>query len=470
MKIRSQFNLLILCIIVVPLFIVVMLPVYHYMTSPQRFLLKGYKEIRKISNFDLDENDWELVRRILEDVPPNMQIAIYYDCRILVSNIPELATGSYVDPKEFFEFVQNSSQVYDYQFQSPKLSHRHKYEGHTEEDRRHRMLIIGRVKVPDAKKRFRKPVYVTAFLLLCLFEAGCISIVIGLSRTVFSSITLLEESTQKIAGGQLDTKITTPNGSRNSNEITSLAEGLEKMRVSLKDAQERRTKFIMGISHDLRTPVALIKGYTEAITDGVVGDIDSIKKSLSIIHDKADSLESMINDLINYVKLNNTDWRQTLEAVAVEPLLQNFARGALATGEIYKRKVETDICLSPDIMVPMDRNLFNRALENIFTNAVRYTVNGELIRVSACEKDGDVCVSIADSGRGIAPKDLEHIWDIFYRGTNSRREAGMGIGLSVVKTIADSHGWRVAVESELDKGTVFTLCIPFVKDRNLPQA
>ena len=73
----------------------------------------------------------------------------------------------------------------------------------------------------------------------------------------------------------------------------------------------------MGISHDLRTPVALIKGYTEALTDGVVTDIDSITNSLSIIHSKADQLENMINDLINYMKLNSTDWRQTLELVEI---------------------------------------------------------------------------------------------------------------------------------------------------------
>jgi signal transduction histidine kinase len=270
---------------------------------------------------------------------------------------------------------------------------------------------------------------------------------------------ILEETTQKIAEGALDTKIAPPRG-RNANEITSLAESLEKMRISLKDWQDRRVRFIMGISHDLRTPVALIKGYAEAITDGVVTDMDRVRNSLSIIHTKAGQLEGMINDLINYVKLNNTDWRQSLELVNLRPVLKDFADSAEATAEVYKRTIHCRIDVDPETKVKMDRNLLNRALENLYSNALRYTKDGDSISIEADEDEDTVSVGISDTGIGINANDLEHIWDMFYRGTNSRREAGMGIGLSVVRTIIDTHGWNIDVKSKQGEGTAFTITIP----------
>ena len=237
-------------------------------------------------------------------------------------------------------------------------------------------------------------------------------------------------------------------------------ENLERMRVSLKDNQERRTKFIMGISHDLRTPIALIKGYTEAITDGVVSDMDSIKKALYIIHSKTDQFENMINDLINYVKLSSTDWRKTLEPTSLEAVMNDYAKSLGLTADVYNRGIFTEVKIDPELKIPLDRNLFNRMLENLFSNALRYTKEGDSITVSGVQTKDDVRITVADTGCGIARKDLDHIYDLFYRGTSSRREKGFGIGLSVVKTIVDTMDWKIQVDSEEGEGTVFTIIIP----------
>ena len=258
----------------------------------------------------------------------------------------------------------------------------------------------------------------------------------------------------------MDTKLESSRHSVKSNEITSLTESLDRMRISLKDEQERRNKFIMGISHDLRTPVALIKGYSEAITDGVVNDMDEIKKSLGIVETKADQLESMINDLINYVKLNNADWLQTLEPISLKPLLENFASSSKSTAEVYNRNIVSEIDVDENLKVPMDRNLVNRVLENLFSNALRYTKDGDKITICCMQEKDCVKVSVCDTGIGMAEKDLQRIFDLFYRASNSRREQGMGIGLSVVKTVIDAHGWKIGVESELGKGSSFIITIP----------
>ena len=321
-------------------------------------------------------------------------------------------------------------------------------------------LVISRAPVSNSKSRRKSNYMMPAFILMLLFETICIALTIALSRTIFSSIQLLEANTQKIANGELDTKLELPQKSRDTNEITSLAENLDRMRGTLKDNQERRNKFIMGISHDLRTPVALIKGYSEAISDGVVSDMDSIKKSLSIVETKAEQLETMINDLINYMKLNTNEWRQHLAQISIKPVLDEFVSSAVETADVYKRKTQATIHVEESATVFMDKNLFTRALENLYNNALRYTKENDSIYIRA-EQSGDrIKISIEDTGIGIEEKDLAHIYDIFYRGTSSRREQGMGVGLSVVKTVIDSHGWDIDVKSEVNVGTTFTITIP----------
>jgi signal transduction histidine kinase len=232
------------------------------------------------------------------------------------------------------------------------------------------------------------------------------------------------------------------------------------MRQSLLDSQQRRTRFIMGISHDLRTPVAVIKGYTEAISDNIVTDPKEIKNSLEIITTKTSQLEGMIDTLINFVKLDNADWRQKLVPESVYEVVEDFAKGAEMTGNVFKRNVTTSVEINSAVKVPMDKQLFSRALENLFSNAIRYSKDGDSINITGSETSGSCIVKVSDTGIGIADKDKEHIFELFYRGTNSRREEGMGIGLTVVKSIVDTHGWTIGVDSEPGKGTTFTITIP----------
>lgn len=477
MKIRTQLNWFIVGIIIVPLLCMIIIPTYHYFSSPQRFLLKGYNEIRAIGNMNMSETDWEDLEKQLKRVPPNVQTIVYMNKTIVISTYPEFPAGTIVEPTALFEFIRDTSNVYDYQFQSPgrhRFSEKDDTTADTDvaqvqksEKKMYPFMVLSRAKVSSHDTDSGKLIdrfYIPVFTLFLFFEAFCITMIITLSRTITSSITILEKNTQRIADGELDVELEKSKSGKNSNEITSLTENLEKMRCSLKDDEERRSRFIMGLSHDLRTPVALIKGYTEAISDGVVNNPETVKKSLSIIGQKADQLESMINDLINYVKLNNADWREKLSWGKIEPVLSEFAKGAMLTGEVYNRVINTSITINPEIKLPFDKTLLNRALENLFSNAIRYTKAGDTISISAGESPDAILISIEDSGCGIEQKDIEHIFDLFYRGTNSRREQGMGIGLSVVKTIVDTHGWKISVNSKVGEGTAFIITMPIVKD------
>ncbi len=458
MKIKTQFKFLIISIVLIPFIYCLGIFILQYITSPHHYLLKGYRQIRELDNIDFSENDWKLLKERIKHIPPNMQTVVYYDSTILISSIPELKQGNSITPIDLFNFIRNTSDKYDYQMQTPYMTIPNKNK-RLSTLKEAKFLIVSRATVKK-HRIYTEYLYIPALLCTIVFETICAIFIINLSTTITNSITLLEKTTQKIAAGDLDAKIIPPKNGQNANEITSLTESLEKMRQSLKDDQERRAKFIMGISHDLRTPVALIKGYAEAISDGVVNDMETVRKSLYIINTKADQLESMINDLINYVKLNNTDWQQLLEFVNIKPILIEFANTAHSTADVYKRKINSSIKISDSTKIRMDKHLFNRALENLFSNAFRYTKDNDTINISATENEDSIRISIEDTGIGISEKDLQHIYDLFYRGTNSRRESGMGIGLSVVKTIIDTHGWKINVNSSLGKGTKFIIIMP----------
>lgn len=217
----------------------------------------------------------------------------------------------------------------------------------------------------------------------------------------------------------------------------------------------------MGISHDLRTPVAVIKGYSEAISDGVITSPQEISKSLEIIEGRTAQLSEMIDSLINYMKLNDYEMRQKLTPGSISQIIKDFAKSSALVGNVFKRNIISNINIPDNIQVPLNEQLVYRSFENLFSNSLRYTKDNDTIEINSyLNTDNSIILEIKDTGIGIEEKDLRNIFDLFYRGSNSRREEGMGIGLSVVKNIMDTHGWTISVESEIGKGTCFSISIP----------
>jgi signal transduction histidine kinase len=275
-------------------------------------------------------------------------------------------------------------------------------------------------------------------------------------RSLNGSIHSLEGATRRIAGGDLDFVLP----ARGNDQISSLTRSFDSMRLALKEEYARRARFIMGVSHDLRTPLTLIQGYVEAIADGYAAEPDAQKKYLSIILDKTRNLETMVGELIEFVRMETGQWRMTHQDVQARPFLMDLARRFAEDALILKRDFGWSIDLPDDATVRMDAGLFTRALENLVGNAIRYTEQRGRITMDARIQEGSVLLSITDTGVGIPAEDLPRIYDPFYRGTNSRREQGFGLGLTTVKSIIESHGWNISVSSQVGAGTTFTISMP----------
>lgn len=452
MSIKKQFLILAVTIITVPILCVFSVLVHNYLKSSDRILIEGYREIRKMDSGQFTNNEWDTLLLTIKELPLDVEaVLLSEDNTVIISSISDFAINRQITPREMWELVNGASDKYFYQVTSPSLENR-------------KVTLLTRTPRNRKNSQPKQSLWISIFLFFVTFVSICIILIVFISTTIFKSIMLLEEKTQQIANGDLSTEVKSSDKKTKANEILTILNSLEKMRLSLLEAQNRKNKFIMGISHDLRTPVAIIKGYTEAISDGIITEPDEIKTSLELIGTKTNQLESMIDTLINFMKLNNSEIRQNLIPASITEVIQNFAKESKITANVFKRKISINVNLPEDILVPLDKQLATRAFQNLFSNALRYTNDGDEIEIISYVENNFIYLKIRDTGIGMEQKDIEHIFDLFYRATNSRREEGLGIGLSVVKSIIETHGWDINVESEFEKGSTFSIIIPISKN------
>lgn len=301
---------------------------------------------------------------------------------------------------------------------------------------------------------------VAGILVLAAIVAFAAVMSIMIVRSITSSVLGLEDATRRVASGELDVPIE----AGGDDEFASLARSLNSLRAQIKEDQAKQARFIMGISHDLKTPLALVKGYAEALEGelGVPGATEgsSAGAYLGIIQSKADQLEGMIDDLIDFVRVDTGEWSESLASVKLAPFLRSFVKRIEADAELLGRRASGSIDLPEDLCARMDERLVSRALENLAYNSLRYTMEGGKVEVAAGLSDGEIRVIVMDDGPGIAASDVPHVFEPFYRGSSSRREQGMGLGLSIVKTVVESHGWSISVKSDEGRGAAFTIAIP----------
>lgn len=446
MRIRTQFYLLVAGIVVVPLAVMSGFYFAWRLQEAPAPRIPGYEEIVQLAGETVDRAAWEELARFMERKPPTVEYAVLDpSMRVLFSTIEGFGAGGTVRDAEVLDRVRGAGGRYLYQLDSPVRTG----EG--------RLLVLTRI-TRDGRRPpspFQRLFATFATLLAALFAfSAAVSVLIA--RSITQGILALEAATRRIAAGELDAPVAV----RGGGELASLAASLVRMRDALKEDRTRRSRFIMGVSHDLKTPLALIKGYAEAIGDGMAEDPAERDRCVDIIGAKVDQLDGMVDDLIDFVRMDTSEWRRHLAPVELAPFLGDLARRVQADAELLDRRFRVDLEIPQGVSAPMDERLAQRALENILNNALRYTASDGLVRLAARAEPGRATVTISDDGPGIAGEDLPRIFDLFYRGTASRREQGLGLGLAIVRGVADSHGWEVVVRSEPGRGSEFEISIP----------
>src|SRR5258708_4313755 len=228
-----------------------------------------------------------------------------------------------------------------------------------------------------------------------------------------------------------------------------------------RQAEEMKSTFISVISHELKTPVALIKGYAGTLRrEDARWDTKTVRQSLTVIEEEADRLTELIDNLLAASKLQADGMRLTNIADV------NLA--AVAERSVERFKTQTKIHhlvtdFPPDFpSIPGDETRLRQVIDNLINNAIKYSPKGGEVRISGTYDDHNVTVSVSDQGVGLAPEEQERIFERFYRvdGALSRKTQGTGLGLYLARAVVEAHGGTISVESQPGKGATFRFTLP----------
>jgi two-component system, OmpR family, phosphate regulon sensor histidine kinase PhoR len=229
----------------------------------------------------------------------------------------------------------------------------------------------------------------------------------------------------------------------------------------LKRLEAVRRDFVANVSHELKTPVTSIKGFAETLLDGAVDDPEAARRFLRIVAGQADRLNSIIEDLLALSTLEATQLGGApLEEADVCDVVSVAVEVCAAKAEA--KRIALDVGCVGAVYAPINPPLLEQAVVNLIDNAIKYSPVGSTVEVDLTEGPGEVVITVRDHGAGIGREHRARLFERFYRvdKARSRDLGGTGLGLSIVKHIAQVHGGRVAVESEVGRGSTFSLFLP----------
>ena len=298
-------------------------------------------------------------------------------------------------------------------------------------------------------------------LLYAALTATLVAIVLSLffSRNVIAPVQMMSRATQRIADGRYDERVQV-NG---TDELAQLAVRFNQMAEKLNQIESMRRRLIGDVSHELRTPLTAIKGSMEGLMDGI---LPANHETYQQIHTEADRLNRLVDDLQELSRVEARAYQLDIRPLDVSSLAQTVTK-RLATHAEAKRII-LDLELTPNLPhVLADEDRATQVLTNLVGNALQYTPENGRITLSAKHVANEVQIAVRDTGIGIPPEHLTHIFDRFYRVDKSRSRqsgGGSGIGLTIARSLIEAHGGRIWVESAGDgKGSTFNFTLPIVE-------
>lgn len=230
--------------------------------------------------------------------------------------------------------------------------------------------------------------------------------------------------------------------------------------TELRHTERLRRELTANVSHELRTPLTSIKGFAETLLDGAMKEEEICRRFLTIIDSEADRLVKLVDDLLDLSHLESKratlDLRQVNLGELVGHTIDKLRPLAESSGLILEHSAP------PDVTISADADRLEQVLTNLVDNALKYTPAGGRVEVRVMPTNSEVEVAVADTGRGIRPEDLTHVFERFYRADRSRTRGsgGTGLGLAIAKYIVEAHGGRISVRSRVGEGTTFTFTLP----------
>lgn len=230
--------------------------------------------------------------------------------------------------------------------------------------------------------------------------------------------------------------------------------------TQLRRLENMRRDFAANVSHELKTPLTAIKGFVETLGHGGVDDAEESKRFLAIIEKHVNRLAAIIEELMHLSRIEQGQTEIHMTDGSVKEMLRT-AMG-VCQRDADGKSIRLDLDCPQDLTLTMDPLLMEQAVVNLMENAIKFSEAGTSVRIGAQPKDGQILLTVADEGPGIAKKHLPRLFERFYRvdKARSRNAGGTGLGLAIVKHIVQAHNGQVSVESDLGRGSTFTLHLP----------
>jgi two-component system OmpR family sensor kinase len=226
-------------------------------------------------------------------------------------------------------------------------------------------------------------------------------------------------------------------------------------------SESRLRRFVADAAHELRTPLTSLRGYAELYRSGALADEAGVRNAMGRIEAEGARMSHLVDDLLLLARM---DQQRGLEMKPVDVVA--LANEAVADFRAVDPERPVTTALSGSVTVLGDRIRLRQVLDNLLTNTRIHTPAGTAVRVEVAEVEDAVEIRVADEGPGIAPEDQERIFERFWRAdpARARKTGGSGLGLAIVASLVEAHGGTVAVESEVGRGTTFTVKIPAARN------
>lgn len=274
-----------------------------------------------------------------------------------------------------------------------------------------------------------------------------------LARKALTPIDRINQTAAQIVSGQdLKQRLATP---PTNDEISRLTTTINDMLARLDNFFQAQVRLSADVSHELRTPLTTIRGNIDLLRSGAANDPQELDEALTVIDGELDRMSRIVTDLL---LLSQADAGISLRLEPVE--LDTIVLDVYRQARVIANGINIQLGHEDQAMVEGDADRLKQLLINLVTNAIKHTAEGGRITLSLYRDHDWVRVTVEDTGRGIAPTALPHIFERFYRADEAAGQKGTGLGLSIAQWIAQAHGGQITVESQLGQGSTFTLWLP----------
>jgi signal transduction histidine kinase len=308
--------------------------------------------------------------------------------------------------------------------------------------------------------------------LLALTVALAVALVLGgwLTRSLLVPIQRLRRGMAVVAAGDFEPELAI--APERPDEIGDLAHSFHRMTEQLAELDRLKAEFVSVASHELKTPLSVIKGYLSLLLDGIYGEItDEQRKIIASVGDQTDRLARLIQQLLDVSRFEAGGGRLEIKEIELRPFLEELATSFEALA--VQNEIDFGLQLSPDLPPTLhgDADRLNEVVGNLLSNAFKFTPRNGRIRLRAARADGGIGVEISDTGVGVPEDKLPRIFEKFFQVDNDAqpRSVGSGLGLAISREIVDAHGGTITAESKVGKGTTIRVYLPLEPPAHAPE-